>query len=308
MLIVVIQEPGIREIVNGIFDDYIMDAFNSVDVVLSIAQHIARIGIAIMILSVFLKESRRADIFAYLKWVPLGFLFVNYKVFALAIFEFYSNIGIALQANDMSWDMISTKLIAAQALSFENLSELSLLDLTWNDIEAAIMLNMTSTLLYLGMAASTVVFIGVKAISVIYLFVLIVFGPINIGLSFIPALSGMWKAWLQKFMSVCLWIPMLLLIDNFLLGVIDKIIDNIIIEEEVNSGIVLVGCLLIFMNLFIYLKAPTLANFVVQGMNVSANQIKDKPKHYAKKAGNVVLATKTGGTSKIAQIGTKILQ
>jgi len=163
-------------------------------------------------------------------------------------------------------------------------------------------------MLSIGMAASTVVFIGIKSISVIYLFVLIVFGPLNIGLSFIPALSGMWKAWLQKFMSVCLWIPMLLLIDSFLLGVIDKIIDSIITDNTINTGKVLVGCLLVFMNLFVYLKAPALANFIVQGMNVSANQLKDKPKHYTKKAANAVLAAKTGGTSKVTQVATKILQ
>jgi len=37
------------------------------------------------------------------------------------------------------------------------------------------------------------------------------------------------------------------------------------------------------MNVFVYLKAPILSNFIVQGMSVSASHLKDQAKHYVKK-------------------------
>ncbi|WP_176712451.1 hypothetical protein, partial [Allomuricauda sp. CP2A] len=118
------------------------------------------------------------------------------------------------------------------------------------------------------------------------------------GLSFIPVFSGMWKAWLQKFMSVCLWIPMLYLIDNFMLKILDNLIQTLLYDGEANLGLVLTSALLMLMNVFVYLKAPVLSNFIVQGMNVSASQLKDRTKHYAKKAAQTAVDAKTGGATK----------
>jgi hypothetical protein len=182
---------------------------------------------------------------------------------------------------------------------------LTLFSFDWDAISAMFMSNILSFLVVAASVVSIVVFIGIKAISCIYLYVLIIFGPLNIGLSFIPALAGMWKAWLQKFMSVLLWIPMLYLIDNFMLSIMDKMIDNLLQpvldgSGTMDTGLVMVGIMLLFMNVFVYLKAPTLANFIVQGMEVGASQLKDKPKHYAKKAGKTALAAKTGGASAAA--------
>jgi len=120
-MIIQTNDPGIREIVNGLFDEYIVDAFASIDPVLNIAQYVARIGIVIVILSAFMNETRRADIFAYMKWIPLAVLFANYKSFAMAIFEFYSNIGLALQPNDLGWDLIHSKISSAQDINSEQL-------------------------------------------------------------------------------------------------------------------------------------------------------------------------------------------
>lgn len=298
-----ITEIGLRERVNGLFDQYIMDAFDNVDILLNIGQSFAAMGVAIIALKVFLTEQNRTNIFEYLKWVPLCFLLINYKVFALAIFDFYHNIGVALQSNDVHWDQINEKIALAQQQSVTAFgsSIFNLVSFDFDELETMVMSNLVGVLVLLAQTISIVVFIGVKAISVIYLFVLIIFGPLNIGLSFIPALSGMWKAWLQKFMSVCLWIPMLYLIDNFLLGVMDEVIDNLLSQNNMNSGLVLVGCLLIFMNIFVYLKAPALANFIVQGMDVGASQLVSKPKHYAKKGAQAAMDAKTGGTSKAAR-------
>lgn len=292
-------DKGIREVVNELFDQYILDAFDSVDPIISIGQQFAYIGIGIIALKVLMNEEKRADFFEYLKWVPLAIMLLKYKVFAKSIFYFYEGIGNSLKSNDVSWDVLQLKIYYAQTEAMKDVgSSWSLLTLDSAALESLVLSGMTSGITSFASIISTVVFIGIKAMSVVYLFVLIIFGPLNIGLSFIPALSGMWKAWLQKFMSVCLWIPMLYLIDNFMLKIMEKLIDSLLLRNDANLGLVLTSVLLIIMNLFVYLKAPTLSNFIVQGMNVSASQLKDKTKHYAKKAAQTAMDAKSGGTTK----------
>lgn len=292
-------ERGIRESVNELFDQYIIDAFNSVEPIINVGQQFAYMGIAIIALRVFMSEQKRTDIFEYLKWVPLAFILLKYEVFTMAIFGFYQDIGLSLKANDISWDILQAKILAAQTVSMVELgSSWNLFTLDTAALESLALASMTSGLTAIASIISTVVFIGIKAMSVIYLFVLIVFGPLNIGLSFIPALSGMWKAWLQKFMNVCLWIPMLYLIDNFLVHVMEQLIDSLLVEGDANLGLVLTSALLVLMNIFVYLKAPSLSNFIVQGMNVGATQMKDKAKHYAKKTAQAAMDAKSGGVTK----------
>ncbi|PKA97808.1 hypothetical protein B0O79_1478 [Flavobacteriaceae bacterium MAR_2009_75] len=292
-------EKGIRESVNELFDQYIIDAFETVDPIINIGQQFAYIGIAIIALRVYLNEQTRADVLAYLKWVPLAFILLKYKVFTMAIFDFYQRIGLSLKANDISWDILQMKIFMSQSESMAKLGDSwNLFTLDAAALESLCLAFMTSGVTSIASIISTVVFVGIKAMSVIYLFVLIVFGPLNIGLSFIPALSGMWKAWLQKFMNVCLWIPMLYLIDNFLLRVMEKLIATLLTSGDTNLGLVLTSALLVLMNIFVYFKAPSLSNFIVQGMNVGATQMKDKAKHYAKKTAQAAMDVKSGGITK----------
>ena len=294
-----VTNKGIRETVNELFDQYILEAFEVVDPIIEIAQEFAYMGIAIMALRIFLNPEKRAHILEYLSWVPLALLLLNYKVITKTILEFYTNIGSSLKANDISWDLLHVKILAAQTRSLGDYGvSWLLLNADLEALQTFILSSITSAATVIASVISIVVFIGIKSMSVIYLFVLIVFGPLNIGLSFIPAFSGMWKAWLQKFMSVCLWIPMLYLIDNFMLHVLDKLISNLLQGQEVDLGLVLTSALLMIMNVFVYLKAPVLSNFIVQGMNVSANHLKDKTKHYAKKAAQTAVDAKTGGATK----------
>ncbi|HEA23653.1 hypothetical protein LCGC14_1261000 [marine sediment metagenome] len=293
-----ITDRGIRETVNDIFDQYIIDAFEVVVPMVGIGQQFAYIGIALIALGTFLNTEKRADIIAYLRWVPLAILLLNYKLVTMTILEFYQGIGNSFKANDISWDILQMKILAAQMRAFEaDDGTWSLLALDSEGLATIALGFMTAAATSIASIISAVVFIGIKAMSVIYLFVLIAFGPLNIGLSFIPALSGMWKAWLQKFMSVCLWIPMLYLIDNFMLNILDNLIRTLLYEGETDLGLVFTSSLLMLMNVFVYLKAPVLSNFIVQGMSVGAGQLKDRPKHYAKKAARTAVDAKTGGAA-----------
>ncbi len=205
----------------------------------------------------------------------------------------------SLKANDISWDVLQMKIFVAQTKAMIDYGfSWVLLQANPEALQALVLSSITSGVTAIASVISAVVFIGIKAMSVIYLFVLIVFGPLNIGLSFIPIFSGMWKSWLQKFMSVCLWIPMLYLIDNFMLHILDKLINELLYEGEANLGLVLTSGLLMLMNVFVYLKAPALSNFIVQGVNVSASQLKERTKHYVKKAAQTAVDAKTGGATK----------
>jgi len=292
-------DKGLREAANDIFDSYIVEAFEMVDPILNIGLQLAYIGIGIVALKTFMSEERRTDFFEYLKWVPLAIFLLLYKLVTRSILSFYLVIGNSLKSNDITWDVLQTKIFVAQtkALADEG-GTWSLIAMDSAALEAIVLSGLTSGITTFAAVISTVVFIGIKAMSIVYLFVLIIFGPLNIGLSFIPAFSDMWKAWVQKFMSVCLWVPMLYLIDNFMLRIMEKLIDSLLVGNGANLGMVLTSGLLILMNLFVYLKAPALSNFIMQGMNVSANSLKDNTKHYTKKAAQTAIDAKTGGTTK----------
>ena len=294
-----VTDKGIRETVNNLFDQYIADAFEATDAIVDIGQQFAYIGIALLALRVFVDSRTRAVFWEYLKWVPLAALLLNYKVVTMTILDFYQGIGNSFRANDVSWDILQMKVLVAQVGTGADYAwSWVLLSANPEAFQAFVLSSLTSVVVMIASVISTVVFIGIKAMSVIYLFVLIIFGPLNIGLSFIPIFGGMWKAWLQKFMSVCLWIPMLYLIDNFMLNILDKLIGSILQGGEVDLGLVLTSGLLIFMNVFMYLKAPVLSNFIVQGMNVSAGHLKERTKHYTKKAVQTAVDAKTGGATK----------
>ena len=294
-----VTEKGIRETVNDMFDQYIADAFEATDAIVDIGQQFAFIGIALLALRVFVNPQTRAVFLEYLKWVPLAVLLLNYKVVTMTILDFYQGIGNSFKSNDISWDILQMKVLVAQVKSSSDYAwSWVLLSADPEAFQAFVLSSITSVVVMVASVISAVVFIGIKAMSVIYLFVLIIFGPLNIGLSFIPVFGGMWKAWLQKFMSVCLWIPMLYLIDNFMLNILDKLIGSILQGGEADLGLVLTSGLLIFMNVFMYFKAPVLSNFIVQGMNVSAGHLKERTKHYTKKAAQTTVDAKTGGATK----------
>ncbi|MEM9647128.1 MAG: type IV secretion system protein [Bacteroidota bacterium] len=297
-MFVLSTETGFRALVNTIFDQYVDDAFNSLGPTLAMGFHFAKIGLGIFALTHF-SSSDRADVLKALKWFPLLFILFNYGDFAYAIFEFYDNLGKSFIGTQRSWDTIGEKVTLAQIdVAAGNTLNWNLLNMDMDALQSFALTGMASSITAFAHIVSTLIFVGIKALSIIYLFILIIFGPINIGLSFIPAFSNMWKAWLQKFMSVCLWIPMLYVVDLFMVNLVDKLVDHLISRSAQDISLILTSSLLILMTSFFYIKAPTLANFVVQGMNVSGSGVVSKPKHYGKKAVQTAMDVKTGGASK----------
>ena len=65
-------DAGIREEVNELFDQYILDAFDAVDPIMDIGQEFAYIGIGIIALKVFMNEQTRADFFRLSQMGPIG--------------------------------------------------------------------------------------------------------------------------------------------------------------------------------------------------------------------------------------------
>jgi len=299
------ENSGFRFMVNTLFDEYLQEAFDSLGPTLTIGFHFAKIGIGIFAIQHFSSEDR-ADIWKALKWFPLLFILFNYKSFAFAIFEFYDNLGRSFIGTEKNWDTISAKVAKAQMSAFtKSTAEWNFLKMDLDALQSMAMATLAGGITAVAHLVSSLIFIGIKALSIIYLFILVIFGPINIGLSFIPTLSGLWKAWLQKFMSVCLWVPMLYVVDVFMVSLIDRLTDHLLQDEAKDIGIVLTASLLILMTSFFYIKAPTLANFVVQGLNVSGGNLVSKPKHYGKKAVNAAMDAKTGGASKAVRTLTQ---
>lgn len=291
-------DTGFRGLVNTMFDQYVEDAFNSLGPTLDFGFQLAKIGLGIFAITHF-SSSDRADIYKALKWFPLMFILFNYGEFARAIFEVYDNLGKSFISTQRNWDTIGEKVTLAQIdVAAEIGLSWNLIDMDVDALQSLALTGLAGSITAFAHVISTLIFVGMKALSIIYLFILIIFGPINIGLSFIPALSGMWKAWLQKFMSICLWIPMLYVVDHFMVNLVEKLVDHLIQNTAKDLALILTSSLLILMTSFFYIKAPTLANLVAQGLNISGSGLVSKPKHYGKKAVQAAMDIKTGGASK----------
>ncbi len=94
--------------------------------------------------------------------------------------------------------------------------------------------------------------------------------------------GGLWKSWLQKLMNVALWIPILYLMDHFLLTIIKGVLDRVL-TNNAGFSILLGSSLLFLMNFGVYLSAPFFSNFVFQGSQSNAKQLAASGKHYLKK-------------------------
>src|SRR5690606_13345364 len=123
-------------------------------------------------LRIFLNEQKRADIFEYLRWVPLAILLLNYKIVTLTILGFYQSIGTSLKANDISWDVLQVKIFVAQAHALKEMGGTwSLLSIDAAAVAALVISGVTPMVTAFASIISAVVFIGIKAMSVVYLFV-----------------------------------------------------------------------------------------------------------------------------------------
>jgi len=299
------SDTGFRVTVNTIFDQYIDDAFANLGPTLGIGFQMAKIGLGIFAIMHFVGNDR-ADVFKALKWFPLMFILFNYSEFAHAIFEFYNNLGSSFVSTQKNWDTIGQKVALAQIdVAANNVVEWNMFSMDIDGLQSFALTGLAGSITAFANIISTLIFVGIKALATIYLFILIIFGPINIGLSFIPAISGLWKAWLQKFMSLCLWLPMLYVVDMFMVNLVDALVDHLLRNSAYDLGLILSSSLLVLMTSFFYIKAPTLANFVVQGLNISGGGIVSKPKHYGKKAIQTVIDAKSGGATKAVRTLTQ---
>ena len=313
MMTLMIEGQGVRELTNQMFDAYLNKVISYSGSMVTIAKYLAFMGVCVKMLLQYLNPNQRTNVWGYFGWMVLAFFLLNYSTFISSIFWLYDVIAKSLASNSIDWDTAYKELefAARKATQTTVFSQETLSSIYENGLMDTIYENMkveyTSKVVILSIIiikiVSTVVYVFVKAYSVIYLMILVVFGPINIGLSFIPSLDGMWKGWLQKLLNVLMWIPMLYLIDAFMLGLIDNL-HNALLTNSIDLGKVLGAAMLSGMSIFMYIKAPSLSNFIVQGSSVgkltmgsqskdAAGKVMQAAKTVAKvKSGNITALTK----------------
>jgi len=296
------ERQGIREATNALFDDYLIQIIEYSGGLIQIGKYFAVIGVAIKLVMQFKDPKTRAEPWGYFSWLVLAFFLLNYTAFIQGIFDVYAQIANALASSSIDWDTAFSQLDFAMMKTtdfsffsketFDSISSVGIQKSLYQAYKVKMLSHALVIIVLVVKVVSTVVFVFVKAYAVIYLMILIVFGPINIGLSFIPSLDGMWKGWLQKLLNVSLWIPMLYLIDAFMLGLIDTLF-NSLLTQNIDLGKVWGASMLSAMAIFMYIKAPSLSNFVVQGSSVGKLTMGEKTKSAASKALSV--GKKIGG-------------
>lgn len=173
----------------------------------------------------------------YLDWIPLaGFLF-NYHALAGAIMGFsnaFDNMNTSEQILNLSSSFFQEAKVNKQT------EEVSIFDMGASYIYHIVKMAFLETLCYiflmLGYIASGCWFVYFKFKILLKMVVLLLFGPINISLSFLPSFSGGWKGWLQNVIEIGLYIPLLAIVDYIGLGVMKKVFQPTIIKDASDVG------------------------------------------------------------------------
>jgi len=109
---------------------------------------------------------------------------------------------------------------------------------------------------------------AIQCMRIVFLSLLVLMGPIAMALSIFPGFTGNFKAWLIKYISVYLWLPILYFID-FVIFVMAEFavrgtsgfgLDTSVITA---SGVMLITIQLI--GIFAMMSIPTIASWMVQG-------------------------------------------
>jgi len=106
-----------------------------------------------------------------------------------------------------------------------------------------------------------VVKIGIQCVRIVYLSLLTLMGPIAIALSIFPGFTGNFKAWLIKYISVYLWLPVLYFVD-FTMWTMNEFM---ITGNVTMFGAGLIVATMQIIAIFTMMSIPTMTSWMVQG-------------------------------------------
>lgn len=239
------------------------------DVGLNTFKWIAFIGVLIKIIQVYYNNP--TDWLGYLRWLPLTLLLFNYDIIVEAMYDWGKSLDqqIALFHNYERLKIFykDTEIDYGET-SLYNISLTYLNDFIRNSLLAGIV----SFLLLVGFVFSMILYLYLKVKMFFKLLVLVLFGPLNISLSFLNEFQGNYIAWLTKLLEVSTFIPVIYLIDFISVEMLVKCFEPAIISSggDLLESITVqfVGIVFYVIVIVMYFSVPKIVTYAItQGNN-----------------------------------------
>lgn len=221
------------------------------------------------------------DIWGYVQWVPLLIFLLGYGQFVEGLYKGSSSIPFELG-------------ISLEDFTKEPPKEISLNPIEIMSDQIALemkkMFFIFSVTLLNGIAIAAFLYVKMKVVFKVALLVFI--APINISLSFIPALSYLWQGALVKAIEVAMYIPGLMLIDwigktVFLESIKQKVVKNPADAIQMFQNMEL-GMIFYIMIALSYFSVPKLIGWVMDSGGGASNAASGKLKQAAMTLSKVV--------------------
>lgn len=142
---------------------------------------------------------------------------------------------------------------------------------------------MVSMFLYISRVIAGAVYFAIYFLRTLFLGVLYIFGPIIIALSIFPGMEGMFIAWIKRYISVHIWLPIAHIIEIMSLKVAKSLVVNTqyntllsISDDGTVSSPTMTAMLFLIFNILAFIAVPMLANMVINsgGAGNTASRLK----------------------------------
>lgn len=263
----------IKEMINTFISEQLDQVFEVSSQVGETFKYIALAGVVVKIFMNF--RDNPTYVWGYLSYIPLTFFLFNYDAVVQGVFDLTS------KADQYSSSVEAMKISSSFFSGVQNnkeLSEVSFWDMSvsyiLHELKMVFLEGIVYIFLIIGLIVSALIYVYLKLKILLKLMVLTFFGPLNISLSFVPGFEGNWKGWLMKVIEVCLYIPVLYLIDYLGMQLLQKVFQPQIVTDA--SGAVssllnsILGVIFYAILIFSYLSID---NIVAFGINSGTSAI-----------------------------------
>lgn len=209
-------------------------------------------GIGVIIKVVRHAFDSPTDYIGYFKWLPLAALFFGYDHVVEAIFDISREADKSVSYLNSSK---TAKLFLESAID-DKIKSSSVLSLPSNILahifETLFLKKMAFFILIILILASNIAYVYYKIKVLVNMIKLIVFGPLQISISFFDGFNNQWRNWLSELIETSMYLPVIFIIDWIAYRILENAFKPIVelntIEQLTKTyiGIVFFGLVLTF--------------------------------------------------------------
>ena len=254
----------IKKVINDFIYEQLQVVLEFSDVALETFKYIAFIAVLIKIANNFYNSPN--DWWGYISWLPLTFLLFHYDALVMTMFEWSKSMDdqiLVTQSYDKVKRFFDNAEIEPEESSMWSIGLTAFTDA----IKQALFEGIVMVLLLLGFIISTIMYSWLKIKYFFKLLLLVIFGPLNISLSFIKDFGGNYVSWITKLVEVSTYIPLIYIVDYIGIEMLNKVFSPKVINTAGEAAETLtfqvIGIIFYVGIIALYFSIPSAVKYVI---------------------------------------------